>query len=156
MEAQVEEQLRRVDDLMQKTTEATDVLLPRAESLKSQLNGLDHLLNDKLMAVSRVCLSENKESVSNWKKKSALEVQSGLEDATQLHNLVNVLLVSIRKNQVQIVMEHSNALQTVRKDTFDGVETMMATIATAASSSVRLQSQLVGVTPNETTPTNST
>ncbi|KAJ4158691.1 uncharacterized protein LMH87_009207 [Akanthomyces muscarius] len=127
VEVQVEEQLRRVDHLMRKTTEATDSLLPRTESLKSQLKGLDRLINEKLMAVS---------------KQSALEVQSGLQDATQLHDVVNILLESIRKNQVQIVMEHNNALQTVRRDTFDGVETMMATIATAASSSVRLQSQL--------------
>lgn len=60
-----------------------------------------------------------------------------------MHNIINVLLESIRKNQVQIAIEHSNALQTVRKDTLEGVETMIATIATAASSSVRLQTQLV-------------
>ncbi|OAQ99455.1 hypothetical protein LLEC1_03971, partial [Akanthomyces lecanii] len=123
VEVQVEEQLRRVDHLVRETTEATDSLLARAESLKSQLTGLDRLINEKLMAVSK----------------------SGLEDATELHNVVHILLESIRQNQVQIVMEHSNALQTVQRDTFDGVETMMATIATAASSSVRLQSQLVGM-----------
>ncbi|OAA63821.1 Nitrilase/cyanide hydratase and apolipoprotein N-acyltransferase [Cordyceps fumosorosea ARSEF 2679] len=60
--------------------------------------------------------------------------------------MVNVLLESIRKNQIQIAMEHTNALQIVQKDTFEGVETIMATIAIAASSSVRLQSQLVGLT----------
>ncbi|KAM3440887.1 hypothetical protein NHJ13734_003097 [Beauveria thailandica] len=127
VQVQVEEQLRRVDQLMQRTTEAADSLLPHAETLKSQLDGLGRVLNEQLMAVS---------------KQSALEVQSGLDDATQLHNIVNVLLESIRENQVQIAIEHSNALQTVRKDTLEGVETMIATIATAASSSVRLQTQL--------------
>lgn len=41
-------------------------------------------------------------------------------------------------------MEHSNALQIVRTDALNGVESIMATIATAASSSVRLQNQLAG------------
>ncbi|KAM0668927.1 hypothetical protein ACQRIU_002489 [Beauveria bassiana] len=126
VEVQVEEQLRRVDHLMQRTAEAADSLLPHAESLKTQLDGLGRALNEQFMTVSR----------------SSLEVQSGLEDATQLHNIINVLLESIRENQVQIAIEHSNALQTVRKDTLEGVETMIATIATAASSSVRLQTQL--------------
>ncbi|OAA46443.1 Nuclear fusion protein, KAR5 [Beauveria brongniartii RCEF 3172] len=129
VEVQVEEQLRRVDHLMQRTTEAADSLLPHAETLKSQLDGLGRVLNEQLMTVSR-------------EQQSALEVQSGLDDATQLRNIVNVLLESIRENQVQIVIEHSNALQTVRKETLQGVETMIATIATAASSSVRLQTQL--------------
>ncbi|KAM3484297.1 hypothetical protein MY8738_002289 [Beauveria namnaoensis] len=126
VEVQVEEQLRRVDHLMQRTAEAADSLLPHAESLKTQLDGLGRALNEQLMTVSR----------------SSLEVQSGLEDATQLHNIINVLLESIRENQVRIAIEHSNTLQTVRKDTLEGVETMIATIATAASSSVRLQTQL--------------
>lgn len=56
-EVQAEEQLRRFDHLKRKLTEATDSLLPQAESLKSQLNGLDRFLNEKLMAVSKVCLS---------------------------------------------------------------------------------------------------
>ncbi|KAH8712705.1 hypothetical protein HC256_005880 [Beauveria bassiana] len=127
VEVQVEEQLRRVDHLMQRTAEAADSLLPHAESLKTQLDGLGRVLNEQLITVSR---------------QSSLEVQSGLQDATQLHNIINVLLESIRENQVQIAIEHINALQTVRKDTLEGVETMIATIATAASSSVRLQTQL--------------
>ncbi|EGX92639.1 nuclear membrane fusion protein Kar5, putative [Cordyceps militaris CM01] len=120
VQVQVEEQLQRVEQLMKRTTEAADSLLPRTESLKSQINGLDRLLNEKVMAVSK----------------------SGLEDATQLHNIVQAMLESIRQNQAQIIMEHSNSLQTVRKNVFEGVETMMATIATASSSSVRLQTQL--------------
>lgn len=71
-------------------------------------------------------------------------MKTGLEDATQLQLVVNILLQSIRESQVQFSMEHSNALQTLRTETFNGMETMIATIATAASSSVRLQTQLVG------------
>lgn len=56
VEVQFEEQLRRDDHLRRKWTEATDSLLPQAESLKSQLTGLDRFLNEKLMAVSKVCL----------------------------------------------------------------------------------------------------
>lgn len=75
-------------------------------------------------------------------KESASEVKSGLEDATQLRAIVSLLLESIRDNQVQMETEHKNSLQVVRADAFNGVETIMATIATAASSSVKLQLQL--------------
>ena len=75
-------------------------------------------------------------------KGSAAEVKSGLEDATQLRAIVSLLLESIRDNQIQMETEHKNSLQIVRADASNGVETMMATIATAASSSVKLQHQL--------------
>ncbi|KAJ3486354.1 hypothetical protein NLG97_g6637 [Lecanicillium saksenae] len=130
VEIQVEEQLRRVDLTMQKTIEVTDSLLPRAESLRSQLHGLDRLLNEKLVEASR---------------KSAAEVQSGLEDATELGRVVKLLLKSIRQDQEEFVMEHSNALQTARKDTFDGVEAMMATIVTTASSSEEAELRTIRV-----------
>ncbi|KAJ6787373.1 hypothetical protein PWT90_06301 [Aphanocladium album] len=120
IELHVEEQMRRVDHAIETTIRVADSLLPRAESLRSQLHGLDRLLTEKLMDVSR---------------KSVLEVQSGLEHATELRDVVKLLVETIRKNQQQFVMEHSRALQTVTRDAFDGVEAMMATIVTAASSS---------------------
>lgn len=58
IETQVEEQLLKVHHLVQTTTAVTDSLIPRAESLKTQLKGLDHLINEKLIKISKVCFQQ--------------------------------------------------------------------------------------------------
>lgn len=56
VEVQIEEKLRRVDDLVQKTANAADLLLPRTESLQSQLQSMDRLLSGQLLKASEVRL----------------------------------------------------------------------------------------------------
>jgi len=109
-----------------------------------QLTPQVHKLRDDLAGVQDFLAKELKATL----RQSTTSAQAGLENASNLQQLITVLLKTVMDANSQVAFAHEQSLERVGTKTNNEIAVFMATIAAAVASSASLQGEIVSNPPH--------
>ncbi|TQN72929.1 Nuclear fusion protein tht1, partial [Colletotrichum shisoi] len=127
VERELEARFDTINARATETTERLEKMIPDIDRLRSTLQDLDHTISQNVMQMAQASNSA---------------MRSGLEDAQTLQQLLSVLLKTLLSNNAEVAASQKVALTNFKDHAELEVAVVMSALATAAASSVSLQSQM--------------
>jgi len=128
----VEQELqKRMDDLDQRARQASDAV--------EQLNPQIDKLRDGLHQVHDYLSKDLRESLA----RSADQIHQGLDNAANLQQLLAVLLKTAMEGNSQVASAQEQSVERATRQASDEMAVFVAAIASAVTSSVALQNEIV-------------
>ncbi|TKW58457.1 hypothetical protein CTA1_3844, partial [Colletotrichum tanaceti] len=129
VERELEARFETINARATETTERLEKMVPDIDRLRNKLQDLDRTISQNVMQMAQASNSA---------------MRSGLEDAQTLQQLLGVLLKTLLSNNAEFAASQTVALSNFKSHAELEVAVVMSALATAAASSVSLQSQMVG------------
>ncbi|WQF86175.1 Putative nuclear fusion protein Kar5 [Colletotrichum destructivum] len=127
VERELEARFDTINARATETTERLEKMIPDIDRLRNTLQDLDHTISQNVMQMAHASNSA---------------MRSGLEDAQTLQQLLSVLLKTLLSNNAEVAASQKVALKNFKDHAELEVAVVMSALATAAASSVSLQSQM--------------
>ncbi|KAJ0166306.1 hypothetical protein CTA2_7813 [Colletotrichum tanaceti] len=127
VERELEARFETINARATETTERLEKMVPDIDRLRNKLQDLDRTISQNVMQMAQASNSA---------------MRSGLEDAQTLQQLLGVLLKTLLSNNAEFAASQTVALSNFKSHAELEVAVVMSALATAAASSVSLQSQM--------------
>ncbi|KAF7548771.1 hypothetical protein G7046_g8550 [Stylonectria norvegica] len=127
IELEIEERLDSMNRMFQEATDSVESLAPHVDHLESRLRQVDEMIAGQL---ARTAQESNK------------IMESGLEHAGNLQDLLALLLKTAMDNAAEVANSHELALQAATHKVGDEIDAVLGVLSVAVSATVSLQDQI--------------